>query len=72
MLLLSFCSAPNNEAFENLFEDLNTTSLSEDQLTSVLTYHVIAGVVLSSDELIAQVPSSIVTVNGASVKTGLD
>ncbi len=44
--------APNNEAFEVLFKELGVdgiNDLSKEQLTPILTYHVVSGNVLSSD-----------------------
>ena len=41
-------------------------------MTSVLTYHVIAGVALSSQNLTASAPESIGTANGGNVDTSLN
>ena len=44
--------APTNEAFENLFEQLGIEGIEDltaEQLTPILTYHVVAGKVMSSD-----------------------
>jgi len=65
--VLNSLSAPNNQAFA----DLDPKPNSMEELTSVLTYHVIAGEKLPRQDLVAKVPSSIETVNGASVDIDL-
>ena len=56
--------APTNDAFAAIPEaDLTAVLADKDLLTSILTFHVIAGEQLSSDDLVAA--GSAVTVNGA-------
>jgi uncharacterized surface protein with fasciclin (FAS1) repeats len=56
--------APTNDAFAAIpEEDLNAVLADKDLLTSVLTFHVIAGEQLSSDDLVEA--GSATTVNGA-------
>jgi transforming growth factor-beta-induced protein len=62
--------APTNTAFDNLATALNTDIngiLALPNLADVLTYHVVAGTVLSTD----LVAGPVVTVNGASVTVSL-
>ncbi|MDN5203019.1 fasciclin domain-containing protein [Fulvivirgaceae bacterium BMA10] len=75
--------APNNDAFENLFNALGVSGvadLTKEQLTPILLYHVLSGKVLSSDLAPGQVVSMLsgqsatvlkndgkVTINGISV-----
>jgi uncharacterized surface protein with fasciclin (FAS1) repeats len=57
--------APTNAAFEAIPEaDLNSILADEDQLTEILTYHVLPGEVLSTDLQPSQSPA---TVQGDSV-----
>ncbi len=63
--------APTNDAFGALpEEDLNAVLADKDLLTSVLTYHVIAGEKLSSTDLIAA--GTATTVNGAELTFAAD
>jgi uncharacterized surface protein with fasciclin (FAS1) repeats len=56
--------APTNDAFAKIpAADLDAVLADTDLLTSILTYHVIAGEQLSADDLIAE--GSATTVNGA-------
>ena len=41
--------APTDDAFENLFENVDPTTLSDEQITNVLLYHVLSGETLSTD-----------------------
>lgn len=57
--------APTNDAFDMLFSGLGISGvddLTAEQLTSILTYHVVSGNVLSTDLSTGEVP----TLNGAS------
>ena len=61
-------SAPNNQAFADLDPKPNST----EELTSVLTYHVIPGVALSSETLkFEAATTSYETVNGANITTNV-
>jgi len=63
--------APVNDAFAALPEaDLAAVLADKDLLTSVLTYHVIAGDSLSADDLI--LAGTVTTVNGADVTIEVD
>lgn len=52
--------APTNEAFENLFEALGVSGISDltkDQLTPILLYHVVSGKVMAADVSTGDVPT---------------
>lgn len=62
--------APTNEAFETLFEALEVDGiedLSAEQLTPILTYHVVSGKAMSSDLS----NTSVATLNGNKIKIDL-
>lgn len=62
--------APTNEAFQSLFSQLGVSGiedLSAEQLTPILTYHVVAGKVMSTDLS----NSSVATLNGQKIKIDL-
>ena len=62
--------APTNEAFDKLFKKLGVSGikdLSAEQLTPILTYHVVSGEVMSSDLK----SSSVTTLNGEKIKVDL-
>lgn len=62
--------APTNEAFENLFETLGVSGISDltaEQLTPILTYHVVSGKVMSTDLS----NTSVGTLNGQKIKVDL-
>lgn len=62
--------APNNAAFNNLFEQLGVDGiedLSAEQLTPILTYHVVSGKVMSTDLS----NTSVATLNGQKIKVDL-
>lgn len=62
--------APTNDAFNALFKDLGVDGiedLSAEQLTPILTYHVVSGKVMSSDLSNTSVP----TLNGKEIKVDL-
>lgn len=62
--------APTNEAFNNLFEQLGVKGIEDltaQQLTPILTYHVVAGKVLSTD--LSNI--SVVTLNGQKIKVDI-
>lgn len=62
--------APNNDAFNALFKQLGVdgiSDLSKEQLTPILTYHVVAGKVMSSDLS----NTSVATLNGQKIKVDL-
>lgn len=62
--------APTNDAFNTLFADLGVKGvegLTAEQLTSILTYHVVSGNVMSSDLS----NTSVKTLNGAKIKVDL-
>ena len=62
--------APTNEAFENLFKELGVSGikdLSAEQLTPILTYHVVSGKVMSSDLSNTKVK----TLNGEKIKVDI-
>lgn len=65
--------APTNEAFEALLEQLNMTfeQLSSDKelLTTVLSYHVVAGKVLATDVVSLTEWTLVETVSGESLRT---
>lgn len=59
--------APTNEAFKALFKQLGVSGvkdLTAEQLTPILTYHVVAGKVMSTDLS----NTSVVTLNGQKIK----
>ena len=63
--------APTNDAFAAIPEaDLQAVLADQDLLTSVLTFHVVAGELLSADDLIAA--GSVTTVNGADLSFAAD
>lgn len=41
--------APTNQAFDDLFAEVDPSSLTEEQITFILTYHVLLGETLSTD-----------------------
>lgn len=62
--------APTNEAFESLFKKLGVsgvTELTAEQLTPILTYHVVSGEVMSTDLS----NTSVETLNGQKIKIDL-
>lgn len=62
--------APTNEAFDKLFEQLGVKGiedLSAEQLTPILTYHVVSGKVMSGD----LTNTSVATLNGKNLKIDL-
>lgn len=62
--------APTNEAFSKLFKQLGVKGiedLSAEQLTPILTYHVVSGEVMSSDLS----NTSVATLNGKNIKIDL-
>ena len=62
--------APTNEAFEALFQELGVDGiedLSKEQLTPILTYHVVSGKVMSSDLS----NTSVATLNGKKIEVKL-
>ena len=62
--------APTDEAFKNLFSQLGVEGikdLSAEQLTPILTYHVVSGKVMSTDLSNA----SVATLNGQKIKIDL-
>jgi transforming growth factor-beta-induced protein len=62
--------APTNEAFRSLFSQLGVNGiedLSAEQLTPILTYHVVAGKVMSADLS----NTSVATLNGQKIKVDL-
>lgn len=62
--------APNNDAFNALFSQLGVSGindLSKEQLTPILTYHVVPGKVMSSDLS----NTSVATLNGGKIKVDL-
>lgn len=62
--------APTNEAFNALFADLGVKGvedLNAEQLTPILTYHVVSGNVMSSDLS----NTSVETLNGKKIKVDL-
>ncbi len=59
--------APTNEAFKALFKQLGVSGikdLTSEQLTPILTYHVVAGKVMSTD----LTNTSVATLNGQKIK----
>jgi transforming growth factor-beta-induced protein len=67
--------APTDDAFAAALADLDLTAeellADTELLTSVLTYHVVAGEVLSTD-VVTMDGESVVTVNGAEITIGVD
>ena len=62
--------APTNEAFQSLFSQLGVNGiedLSAEQLTPILTYHVVSGKIMSADLS----NSSVATLNGQKIKVDL-
>jgi len=62
--------APTNEAFEKLFSKLGVEGvkdLTAEQLTPILTYHVVSGKVMSTDLS----NTSVATLNGQKIKVDL-
>ncbi|WP_319499901.1 fasciclin domain-containing protein [uncultured Draconibacterium sp.] len=62
--------APTNDAFKTLFADLGVKGvedLTAEQLTPILTYHVVSGNVMSSDLS----NTSVETLNGKKIKVDL-
>lgn len=62
--------APNNKAFEDLFKQLGVKGIKDltaEQLSPILTYHVVAGKVMSTD----LTNSSVATLNGKKIKIDL-
>jgi transforming growth factor-beta-induced protein len=62
--------APTNDAFNTLFEELGVDGiedLSKEQLTPILTYHVVSGKVMSSDLS----NTSVATLNGKKIDVKL-
>lgn len=59
--------APTNEAFEALFKELGVSGIKDltaEQLTPILTYHVVSGKVMSTDLS----NTSVKTLNGEKIK----
>jgi len=59
--------APTNEAFNALFKQLGVSGIKDltaEQLTPILTYHVVAGKVMSTD----LTNTSVATLNGQKIK----
>ncbi len=62
--------APTNEAFNNLFSRLEVSGIKDltaEQLTPILTYHVVSGKVMSTD----LTNTSLATLNGKKIKIDL-
>lgn len=62
--------APTNDAFKALFKQLGVSGvkdLTAEQLTPILTYHVVAGKVMSTD----LTNTSVATLNGQKIKIDL-
>lgn len=62
--------APTNDAFKSLFSQLGVSGvkdLTAEQLTPILTYHVVAGKVMSTDLS----NTSVATLNGQKIKIDL-
>jgi len=62
--------APTNDAFDKLFKQLGVKGiddLSAEQLTPILTYHVVSGKVMSSDLS----NTSVATLNGKKIKVDI-
>lgn len=62
--------APTNDAFNKLFKELGVKGIQDltaEQLTPILTYHVVPGKVMSSD----LTNTSVATLNGKKIKVDL-
>lgn len=62
--------APTNDAFKALFKQLGVSGIKDltaEQLTPILTYHVVAGKVMSTD----LTNTSVATLNGQKIKIDL-
>jgi uncharacterized surface protein with fasciclin (FAS1) repeats len=62
--------APTNDAFKSLFSQLGVSGvkdLTAEQLTPILTYHVVSGKVMSTD----LTNTSVATLNGQKIKINL-
>ncbi len=62
--------APTNEAFEKLFKQLGVSGIKDltaEQLTPILTYHVVSGKVMSTDLS----NTSVATLNGKKIKVDI-
>lgn len=62
--------APTNDAFDKLFKQLGVSGIEDltaEQLTPILTYHVVSGEVLSSD----LTNTSVATLNGKKIEVDL-
>jgi transforming growth factor-beta-induced protein len=62
--------APTNEAFDKLFKELGVSGIKDltaEQLTPILTYHVVSGEVMSSELS----NTSVATLNGQKIKIDL-
>lgn len=62
--------APTNEAFNNLFKELGVSGvkdLTAEQLTPILTYHVVSGKIMSGDLS----NTSVATLNSKKIKVDL-
>ncbi len=62
--------APTNEAFDKLFKQLGVSGIKDltaEQLTPILTYHVVSGEVMSTDLS----NTSVATLNGKKIKVDL-
>ncbi len=62
--------APTNEAFEKLFKELGVSGIKDltaEQLTPILTYHVVSGKVMSTDLS----NTSVATLNGKKIKVDI-
>ncbi len=62
--------APNNAAFNALFKQLGVSGIDEltkEQLTPILTYHVVSGKIMSSDLS----NTSVATLNGEKIKVDI-
>lgn len=62
--------APTNDAFDKLFKKLGVSGIEDltaEQLTPILTYHVVSGEVLSSD----LTNTSVATLNGKKIEVDL-
>ncbi len=57
--------APTDDAFNTLFESVDPSSLTNDQIAFILGYHVLGGVEITSDMLVAQQAPT--TVNGEEI-----
>ena len=62
--------APTNEAFEKLFKQLGVSGIKDltaEQLSPILTYHVVSGKVMSTDLS----NTSVATLNGKKIKVDI-